>query len=66
MATDVHQLEALFSVISDRKGDDPKNSYTASLFAKGVGKCAQKLGEEAVERSEERRVGKECRSRWSP
>ncbi|MAN61183.1 MAG: phosphoribosyl-ATP diphosphatase [Parvibaculum sp.] len=49
MATDVHQLDALFSVISDRKGDDPKNSYTASLFAKGVSKCAQKLGEEAVE-----------------
>lgn len=49
MATDAHQLDALFSVISDRKGDDPQKSYTASLFAKGVGKCAQKLGEEAVE-----------------
>ena len=24
------------------------------------------LGEEDSERSEERRVGKECRSRWSP
>ena len=25
-----------------------------------------KLGGQAKERSEERRVGKECRSRWSP
>lgn len=49
MATDAKQLEALFSVISGRKGDDPKNSYTASLLAKGVNACAQKLGEEAVE-----------------
>ena len=23
-------------------------------------------GKQAIERSEERRVGKECRSRWSP
>ncbi len=49
MATDAQQLEALFATISGRKGDDPKKSYTASLFAKGVGACAQKLGEEAVE-----------------
>src|ERR1035438_1966098 len=29
--------------------------------------CAKIVGEEALEvRSEERRVGKECRSRWSP
>ena len=25
-----------------------------------------KIGEDAAHRSEERRVGKECRSRWSP
>jgi len=49
VATDAQQLEALFSVIAGRKGDDPKNSYTASLLAKGVNSCAQKLGEEAVE-----------------
>ena len=29
-------------------------------------RSAGKTYEEAVERSEERRVGKECRSRWSP
>src|SRR3712207_7706055 len=28
--------------------------------------CKEKLGLEAPLRSEERRVGKECRSRWSP
>ena len=49
MATDAQQLEVLFSIISDRKGDDPEKSYTASLIAKGVNKCAEKLGEEAVE-----------------
>ena len=32
-----------------RKGADPKTSYSAKLFAKGIDKCAQKLGEEAVE-----------------
>src|SRR5476649_1287513 len=32
----------------------------------GVGGCwAQSVKEEVFERSEERRVGKECRSRWS-
>lgn len=49
MATDLHQLDALFDVIAARKGSDPGASYTASLLAKGPLKCAQKLGEEAVE-----------------
>lgn len=49
MATDARQLDALYGVIAARKGSDPDSSYTASLLAKGVGKCAQKLGEEAVE-----------------
>ena len=42
-------LEKLFATIASRKGADPKSSYTAKLFAKGSEKCAQKLGEEAVE-----------------
>ena len=29
-------------------------------------KIIEKLTEKAKQRSEERRVGKECRSRWSP
>ncbi|QNQ10037.1 phosphoribosyl-ATP diphosphatase [Sphingomonas alpina] len=42
-------LTSLETVIRDRRGADPSTSYTASLFAKGRAKIAQKLGEEAVE-----------------
>ena len=42
-------LERLFGVIAARKGGDASASYTASLFAKGRPKIAQKVGEEAVE-----------------
>src|SRR5258706_11103542 len=37
----------------------------AQGFADGSGECAFDVAEEFT-RSEERRVGKECRSRWSP
>ena len=39
------------------------------LSAAGLAGCAnnaQSFTEESFARSEERRVGKECRSRWSP
>ena len=42
-------LDDLFATILARKGTDPKSSYTASLLAKGPNKCAQKMGEEAIE-----------------
>lgn len=42
-------LERLYAVIESRQGDDPNTSYTAQLFADGMPKIAQKLGEEAVE-----------------
>ena len=42
-------LDDLYSVIASRKGGNPKDSYTASLFEKGLSKIAQKVGEEAVE-----------------
>ena len=42
-------LDRLYQVIESRKGGDPSSSYTAKLFARGRGKIAQKLGEEAVE-----------------
>jgi len=42
-------LEQLESTIAARRGADPSTSYVASLFAKGMPKIAQKLGEEAVE-----------------
>jgi phosphoribosyl-ATP pyrophosphohydrolase/phosphoribosyl-AMP cyclohydrolase len=42
-------LSQLEQVIEQRKGDDPKESYTAHLFSRGTTKIAQKVGEEGVE-----------------
>lgn len=42
-------FERLISIIQSRRDGDPATSYVASLFAQGVPKIAQKLGEEAVE-----------------
>lgn len=42
-------LEYLESIIVERKESGAEGSYTASLFAKGINKIAQKVGEEAVE-----------------
>jgi phosphoribosyl-ATP pyrophosphohydrolase/phosphoribosyl-AMP cyclohydrolase len=42
-------LYDLEQVIKAREGVDPASSYTASLFAKGVKRIAQKVGEEGVE-----------------
>jgi phosphoribosyl-ATP pyrophosphohydrolase/phosphoribosyl-AMP cyclohydrolase len=39
----------LESIINDRKNNPSDNSYTSTLFAKGINKIAQKVGEEAVE-----------------
>jgi phosphoribosyl-ATP pyrophosphohydrolase/phosphoribosyl-AMP cyclohydrolase len=44
-----HFLNYLETVIASRKNDSPETSYVASLFAKGLNKIAQKVGEEAVE-----------------
>lgn len=42
-------LEKLEMTIAARKGGDQAASYVASLFARGMPKIAQKLGEEATE-----------------
>ncbi|MFY8165532.1 MAG: bifunctional phosphoribosyl-AMP cyclohydrolase/phosphoribosyl-ATP diphosphatase HisIE [Sediminibacterium sp.] len=42
-------LTSLESVIDQRKAALPDSSYVASLFAKGINKIAQKVGEEAIE-----------------
>ncbi len=39
----------LETLIAARKGADPASSYTATLYAKGTKKIAQKVGEEGVE-----------------
>jgi phosphoribosyl-ATP pyrophosphohydrolase/phosphoribosyl-AMP cyclohydrolase len=40
---------ALWRTISERAIERPEGSYVVSLLAAGVARCAQKLGEEAVE-----------------
>ncbi len=47
--TDATVLTRLYETVKSRKGGDPEASHTARLFAKGRGKIAQKVGEEAVE-----------------
>ena len=47
--TSIAFLNQLEKIIADRKNADPSSSYVASLFAKGINKIAQKVGEEAVE-----------------
>jgi phosphoribosyl-ATP pyrophosphohydrolase/phosphoribosyl-AMP cyclohydrolase len=39
----------LQDLIDCRKNEMPENSYTTSLFKKGINKIARKVGEEAVE-----------------
>jgi phosphoribosyl-ATP pyrophosphohydrolase len=42
-------LARLEATIARRRSADPDSSYVAKLNAKGLGKIAQKLGEEATE-----------------
>lgn len=42
-------IEALEQRLAARASASPDESYTAKLLARGTAKCAQKLGEEAVE-----------------
>ncbi len=46
---DLDVLRELSEVISTRKTGSAQTSYTAKLLHAGVGDCAKKLGEEAVE-----------------
>lgn len=42
-------LEQLYATLQQRKGADPKQSYVAGLYAKGVDAILKKIGEEAGE-----------------
>jgi phosphoribosyl-ATP pyrophosphohydrolase/phosphoribosyl-AMP cyclohydrolase len=42
-------IDRLRGIIKERKENPNSASYTSSLFAKGINKLAQKVGEEAVE-----------------
>jgi len=46
---DKHFLQHLERVIQQRRDEPSGESYTSSLFQKGINKVAQKVGEEAVE-----------------
>ncbi len=42
-------LDDLAAIVARRAAGEGEASYTRTLIARGVAKCAQKLGEEAVE-----------------
>ena len=42
-------IQWLFEIIEDRKKNPLEKSYTSSLFAKGLSRIAQKVGEEGTE-----------------
>ncbi len=42
-------VQWLFDIIESRKNNPTEKSYTASLFADGLSKISQKVGEEASE-----------------
>lgn len=48
-AADPFGLGPLLAVVAERKARPEPGSYTNRLLEKGVGKCAQKVGEEGVE-----------------
>ncbi len=45
----VSTLERLSAVIRARRSSDGNQSYTRQLLDAGVGRCARKFGEEAIE-----------------
>lgn len=49
MASNADIIDALTAVLEDRKHQDPKDSYVASLYAAGLNRILEKVGEEAVE-----------------
>lgn len=42
-------IAALSEVLASRRGADPGSSYVASLYAKGLNRILEKVGEEATE-----------------
>ena len=42
-------LEELAAVLKARRGAEPETSYVASLYAQGLNRILEKVGEEAIE-----------------
>ncbi len=42
-------LDELNNTLAERRGADPESSYVASLYAKGLNRILEKVGEEATE-----------------
>ena len=53
-------------VICSQKAPGAIGPYSQAIEANGMIFVSGQLPIDATTRSEERRVGKECRSRWSP
>ena len=49
MATSDDLLAELDQVLAQRRDADPGDSYVASLYARGLSKILEKVGEEAIE-----------------
>src|SRR5256885_16036236 len=58
--------QLLYGPVSDMVGRKPPLYFGLTVFALASVGCAMATSIETLVRSEERRVGKECRSRWSP
>ena len=64
LAESTLRIKVLSALIADDKQPAAAITDTNNMF--GALEFAQTLVDAGVQRSEERRVGKECRSRWSP
>ncbi len=42
-------IDTLFAIIQDRRANPTPESYTSRLFAEGLDRITQKVGEEAIE-----------------
>ncbi len=42
-------LDQVYATLLERKNQPPETSYVASLYAKGLNKILEKVGEEAIE-----------------
>src|SRR3712207_9043881 len=70
-ASDDEQAERLYEALAEFAGCEPAppgQRVRSIAFAQDGAQWVAEVGEElrGRRRSEERRVGKECRSRWSP